>query len=82
MAPVAARDHRGVEALQARDALAGLRAVTDAVAERPDGVDRASAFGVAEDGIEGGEVGVDVRGDESAGHVGSIANERARIIPV
>jgi hypothetical protein len=79
---VVARDHRRLQALQARDALAGLRAVADAIAERPDGVDRAAALGIAEDSLEGDEVRVDVRDDEGAGHGGSIANERARIIPV
>jgi thiamine-monophosphate kinase len=71
-----AGDHGRTEAFEARDALAGLRAVADGVAERPDGVDGAGALGVSEDGLEGGEVGVDVGDDESA-HGRSIANGRS-----
>jgi len=64
------RDHRPLEALQARDALARLGPVADAVAERPDGVDRAAGFSVADGGLEGRQVGVDVRHDEGTGHRG------------
>jgi len=73
---VVAGDHLGAEAVQTRYALAGLRAVADAVAERPDGVDRAGTLGVAKDGLEGNEVRVNVGDDEGAGHVRSIANGR------
>ena len=52
------------------DALRWLRSVADAVAERPDGVDRAAGFSVADGGLEGRQVGVDVRHDEGTGHRG------------
>jgi len=64
------RDHRPLEALQARDALARLGPVADAVAERPDGVDRAAALGVAEDSLKRDKIGVNVRHDEGTGHRG------------
>jgi len=70
--------HQGCfEPLKSRDALARLGAVANAVAKRPDGIDGAAALSVAEDGLEGGEVGVHVGHDEGAGHLGSIANARS-----
>ena len=52
------------------DALRWLRSVADAVAERPDGVDRAAALGVAEDSLKRDKIGVNVRHDEGTGHRG------------
>ena len=57
---VVARDHCRLEALQACDAIAGFRPVADAVAERPDLVDRPALLRVADDGFERDEIGVDV----------------------
>ena len=72
-----ARNHRRLEPLQPRDTLARLRPVAHAVAERPDSIDRPTALGGAEDGLERNKVGVDVGDDDSACHGRSIANARS-----
>jgi thiamine-monophosphate kinase len=78
---VVAGDHRRLEALQPRDTLAGLRPIADAVAERPDGIDRPISLGVSKDGLEGDEVGVNVGNDQGA-HEASIANGRSYNVAV
>ena len=53
----------------------GVGAVADDVAGAPEAVDGARLLGVAEDGLESFEVGVDVGGDEDA-HVTLTAGSR------
>src|SRR3990172_10708744 len=76
---VVAGDHHGLEASQARDAFAWLRAVAYAVPQGPDGVDWGAPPSIAEDGFEGVEVGVDV-GDDEGAHMGAVYRMGARII--
>ncbi len=60
--------HRGGGLSQAGDALRGLRAVADGVAQAPEAIDGALRLGVAQDGLQGGQVGVHVGEDEDAHH--------------